>query len=462
MSLLFGTAWQTAAEPSDDAWPRTKRIVPWLVAGFIAMLWLIPFNSVQLAMSLPIDLQLDRLVLPLIFCVWLAAAAVGALHRPWIELTPIHLSLVALVGVAVASILLNFETLSIGQEFGLATKKLLLLASYALFFVLVASVVRPAEVRAFMHLTVGLACVAAAGTIYEYRTDANLFYEWTAAILPDQFRVATPSADGKVDALGRRLIQGPTQHGLEIATLLAMALPLAMVGLIGASSLRRRALYGLVVALLFAGSVSTYRKTAIIAPAAGLVAITLFRPVQMIKLLPLGAVIVVGVHFLSPGALGSSAVQLLPERFDSATVAGRTTDYDAVRPDVLNHPAFGRGYGTYDPHAYRFLDNEYLLRLLETGFVGMAAYLAVILSVLGVSYRWIRRHDPLRGPPALAAAGAASAFLVASALFDAMSFPHVPYVFLSIAGLAAACVRRGEPAQVPSELRRPAVQESLG
>ena len=47
-----------------DNWPRTSRILPWLLAGFIAMLWLVPFNKIQLAMSTPIDMKLDRLVLP--------------------------------------------------------------------------------------------------------------------------------------------------------------------------------------------------------------------------------------------------------------------------------------------------------------------------------------------------------------------------------------------------------------
>jgi hypothetical protein len=37
-------------------WPRTTRVLPWMIAAFIAMLWLVPFNQIALAASLPIDL----------------------------------------------------------------------------------------------------------------------------------------------------------------------------------------------------------------------------------------------------------------------------------------------------------------------------------------------------------------------------------------------------------------------
>jgi O-antigen ligase len=264
-------------------------------------------------------------------------------------------------------------------------------------------------------------------------------------LLPGQFNIDLAGGGAEAfDAQGRRLIQGPTQHGLEIATMLAMALPMTVVALLGSSSLRRRAVFAVAIAFIFAGCVSTYRKTGILAPVAGLAMMALLRPVQMVKLLPLGLIIVVIVHAVSPGALGSVVAQLKPERLDNQSVNQRKADYDAVHPDVFNHPAVGRGYGTYDPHKYRIIDNEYLLRLIETGFLGLAAYLGLMLSVAGTNLRTIRQGHPQRAAPALAAAGAAAAFLVASALFDVMSFPHAPYVFLYIAGLAAACATQRE------------------
>ena len=47
-------------------WPNTTRVLPWMLAAFIAILWLTPFNTISLSASLPFDLKLDRLVLPFI------------------------------------------------------------------------------------------------------------------------------------------------------------------------------------------------------------------------------------------------------------------------------------------------------------------------------------------------------------------------------------------------------------
>jgi hypothetical protein len=58
-------------------WPRTTRVLPWMLAAFIAVLWVVPFNSIGLTVSLPIDLHFDRLVLPIIAGTWLLTIAVG-------------------------------------------------------------------------------------------------------------------------------------------------------------------------------------------------------------------------------------------------------------------------------------------------------------------------------------------------------------------------------------------------
>src|SRR4029079_4691112 len=33
---------------TDDAWPHTTRALPWLLAGFLVMIWLVPFGAVVL------------------------------------------------------------------------------------------------------------------------------------------------------------------------------------------------------------------------------------------------------------------------------------------------------------------------------------------------------------------------------------------------------------------------------
>ena len=72
----------------DDDWPNTTRLLPWLLAGFVAIIWLVPFNSIELNASLPIDLTLDRLVLPFVVVAWILALAAGGRAAPRY---PLHL-----------------------------------------------------------------------------------------------------------------------------------------------------------------------------------------------------------------------------------------------------------------------------------------------------------------------------------------------------------------------------------
>ena len=148
---------------------------------------------------------------------------------------------------------------------------------------------------------------------------------------------------------------------------------------------------------------------------------------------------------------------------DFAHLAGRSfifdSDYDAIRPDVFSHPAFGRGFGSYNHTSYRILDNELLTRLVESGIVGVLAFILIIVTILAVAAPIIRSRDPSRAPPALAIAAAAVPFLVLSALFDEMSFPHAPYALLTLAGLLAVLAsepsdsvdRRSLPEEARSE-----------
>jgi hypothetical protein len=146
------------------------------------------------------------------------------------------------------------------------------------------------------------------------------------------------------------------------------------------------------------------------------------------------------IHLLSPGAFGSIVFQLHANRRNVGTVSDRTSDYDAVRPDVWTHLAFGRGYGTYDHVSYRILDSEMLARLVDTGIIGIVFYVLMIASILLGARRLIRSRHPVWAPPALAVAASAVAFMVVSFLFDVSSFPHTPYIMMSLAGMLAAVV----------------------
>jgi hypothetical protein len=428
-------------------WPRTTRILPWMLAAMMAIVWLVPFNVIQLSVSLPIDLKFDRLVLPFIFATWALMLAVGGPLAPRIQLTWIHGAIGAVLAAACLSLVVDARYLNQTLEFLTSAKKLTLLMSYAMLFVIVASSIRRAEVPAFLKYTLVLAVLCALGTIWEYRFHYNVFYGWSDKLLPGIFTVGHAESSA-VDEIGRRIVLGPGEISLEAAAMMSMGLPIALVGIMQSSRWRERLLYGLAASILLAGAISTYRKTALIAPVSVILTLAYFRRRELVRLAPLAVVVLIAVHLLSPGAFGAIAAQLHPQRLnDVTTVSDRTSDYDAVRPDVWTHLAFGRGYGSYEHTSYRVLDMEMLRELIEVGVVGLVAYIMMSVSIVATARAPIRRRRPEESRVALAAASTAVAFLVISTLFDVMSFPHCPYILLWMAGLLAVVVTN--PAEEP-------------
>jgi hypothetical protein len=415
------------------------------------MLWLVPFNVIQLQSSLPVDLKLDRLILPVIIFSWVLAFAIGGRGAPRWKFTPIHAVIAAFAAVAGLSVVLNASYLNETLELGLAVKKLALLGAYLSIFFIIASVVRKSEIRSFLNLNLVLAAICALGVLWEYRFNLNIFYSWSEALLPGIFQFTSNGAGG-VDEIGRRLVIGPSEHGLEVVAMLSMALPIAIVGLMQSGRRRDRVLYGLAICLLVGATLATYRKSAILAPISACLVLAYFRRRELLKLAPFGLVVLVAIPILSPNALGSILEQLEPHRLGVSTVSDRVSDYDAIRPDILSHPVFGRGYGSYDHNSHRILDNDLLTRLVESGIVGLVAFILIVVTIVAVAAPLIRSRDPARAPPALAIAAGAAPFLVLAALFDIMSFPHAPYILLTLAGFLAVIV--GEAGDRPPLDRR--------
>jgi hypothetical protein len=437
-----GAASRRAASAAGD-WPRTTRVLPWMIAVMMAIVWLVPFNVIQLSVSLPIDLKFDRLVLPFIIATWVLALAAGGPYAPRVRMTWIHVGVLAMMAFACLSLVIDARYLNQTLEFDTSVKKLTLLASYVSLFFIVASVVRRTEVHAFMSYTLALATLCAIGTIWEYRFQYNVFYSLSDQLLPSIFQVGTAES-AAIDSIGRRIVRGPAELPLETVAMIAMGLPVALVRLIGSDETRKRIMYGLAAALMLAAAIATYRKSAFIAPISVILALAYFRRRELLRLAPLGLVVAVAIPILSPGAIQSVAAQLSGKRLNVPTVSDRSSDYDAVRPDVLTHLVFGRGHGSYEHTSYRILDMELLRQLIEVGVLGLAAYLFMIGAIVGVARRPIRARGPTDAPVALAAAAAAVGFLVVSTLFDVMSFPHSPYLVLFMAALLAAVVTARE------------------
>jgi O-Antigen ligase len=432
-----------------DDWPRTWRALPWLLALLLCVLWLIPSEAIELPVPFPVDAHPDRFLILGIVAAALAGALASRRYAPTRAAVGISLALLAFVAVALLSLAVNAQMLTSLGELAPGAKQVALLLSIVAVFFVAATVIRPSELRNFGVLMVVLATIAAIGTIWEYRTDYNVFYDLSAKLFGG-FASVEPAPDSHLDF--RQESFGPTQHGLAMVTMLTLALPFAVMGLISARTHGHRVLYGLAVVLIFAGAVCTQRKTSIVAPAAAILVVAAYRPRQMLRLAPFAALMLVAVHLLAPAALGGVWGQITGGFFESSSTIGRTADYEAIAPDVVTHPMLGRGYGTTDPTRsddYRILDNQYLGWLIQIGFLGLAVYLALLAAAMALAHSVIRRaRDPVSRDTGLAAMAGFAAFCVASALFDLASFIQVPYLFCFIAGLCSVAAASRAPAPV--------------
>jgi hypothetical protein len=215
-------------------WPRTTRLLPWSIAFFLAMVFLFPFDSTDLPIPLPLDATLDRPVLGLIVAIWIASAS-SLIGVRRLGMGPVHWAFAIFALIAVTSVLLNFPTLQRLEQVDVPVKKLALLFSYGVLFSVVASSLRPTEVRRLIVFMVGLASITAIGVIVEYRTGFNAFYSWGEKLLPG---VTPPAELGTYDSIGRKTVVGPTIHPLAAAMMLSLVLPFAVVPLVWLTSRR--------------------------------------------------------------------------------------------------------------------------------------------------------------------------------------------------------------------------------
>ena len=213
-------------------------------------------------------------------------------------------------------------------------KKLATIVSYVLLFVITASVVRRGEVRPFLTYTLVLAVICAVGMIYEYRAEHNVFWELSEKLMPGIFNIEQQLEVGPVvDSIGRRLVWGPAEVPLEAVAMLTLALPIGLVRLLDAKRWGERVLFGLATCILVAAVLATYRKSAFIVPAAVVLALAYYRRRDLIRLAPLGLVVLVTVMTLSPGALSSTFSQFLrSDRTELTTVSDRVATTTRFAP----------------------------------------------------------------------------------------------------------------------------------
>lgn len=247
---------------------------------------------------------------------------------------------------------------------------------------------------------------------------------------------------------------GTAIHPIEFGAVLTMILPFALHYAITdrTRSAGRRWYPVLAIAVAVPISIS---KSAIVSVTVVLIFLlpTMARAIRRRIYAALPALLA-GLYVLVPGLLGTLSGLFTGLLGGDSSTQSRTDSYSFAWHFISRQPFFGRGFQTFLP-SYRIFDNEYLLLLVEAGFVGTFALMG-LFTVGVLSTLRDRRATPDALSRQLGAAFAASvaSALMSFALFDAFSFPMAASLIFLILGCAGAWRRL---AVAPSDVARTGV-----
>jgi len=241
------------------------------------------------------------------------------------------------------------------------------------------------------------------------------------------------------DRGSQRRVAATASHPIEFGVVLAFIFPLALhYALYARRNPRIARLAMILIAVAIPMSVSRSGTLAV-----GISFLTMWFTWpnrQKVNTALLTALFLIIMRFAIPGLLGTIRYLFL-HIFDDESYEGRRQDYTLVGQFIKERLVFGRGFGTFLPELYTYLDNQYLGLLIEVGVIGTAAFVGLLLVGIGCA-RGARHHaDPETRSLGQALAGAIFAALVTVGTFDLLAFGIASGVLFLLVGCAGALWR---------------------
>lgn len=237
-----------------------------------------------------------------------------------------------------------------------------------------------------------------------------------------------------------RRVAATTAHAIEFSVVLAMLLPLAIQQGFNATS-RKLAWWG-AAAVIAAGIPLSLARSGVIGILAVAIMILPSMPRERRRIAyAAGLGYLVAMRLLFPGVLGTIKALFVYAGVDPSVTA-RTNDYAYVGAFLSESPLLGRGFGTFVPTEYDFIDNQYLVTIVETGLLGLCALLGLLLVGMAAARGARRRSSdgPTRDTAQALAAGILVALLT-SATFDFFGFGTARALLCLLLGCAGALWR---------------------
>jgi polysaccharide biosynthesis protein PslJ len=247
---------------------------------------------------------------------------------------------------------------------------------------------------------------------------------------------------------GLRRVQATTGSPIEFGLVLACVLPIAVhYAKYAPPGKRGRSwLYVLLIALALPMSLA---RTGFVGGA--IVFVVMFvgwNARERVQALLAVTVFTLALRAAKPGFVGT-IVGLFTNAAGDSSVTHREQDLARSGFLVRQSFLFGRGFGTFIPSEFTppyqpvaSLDNQYLGSLIETGIVGLACLILLLLIWVFTALGARRRsRDPATRELALGLAGSALALAFGLYVFDAFSFATVSGLMFVLLGMTGALWR---------------------
>ena len=237
----------------------------------------------------------------------------------------------------------------------------------------------------------------------------------------------------------QRRVAATASHPIEFGVVLAFIFPIALHYALYA---RRHTGFAKLAMLLIAVAIPmSVSRSGILALAITFLAMWFTWPNrQKVRTALLTGVFLMVMRLAIPGLLGTIRYLFL-HMFDDESYQGRKQEYSLVGDLIKQRPVFGRGFGTFLPEIYTYLDNQYLGLLIEVGIVGTTAFVGLLLVGIGCGRGARRMADPETRSLGQALAGSILAALITVGTFDLLAFGIASGVLFLLIGCAGALWR---------------------
>ena len=418
-----------------------SRLLRWrsLLGAIVLVILFIPIRRYTMPGNLPFSLEPYRILVALVALVWVTSLLIDSrvrLRRTGLE---------GPLGLFVVSALLSelFNPSRAGALTTEVVKKLSFFASFFIVLYFIRSVIRTqADMDFIAKLFVTGGVTVAVLTAIESRTGFNAFNHLQGIVPLLHF-------DGlSWSDINRYTLRayGSAQHAIAMGAGLVLLIPLAVYLVKRTGQARWR----FAIAFLLVGTLATRSRTSILMLLTLGIVYCVLRWDAMKRLWPLVIPLVLAAQLALPGTIGSIKASFFPQgglvAQQSAGAggygSGRIADLGPGLHEWWQRPVFGEGFGTRitdraDGNAL-ILDNQWLGTLLETGIVGVVAWIWLFgRFVRKLGYEARRDHTAL-GWLFTGLAAAISAYAVSMFFYDAFSFIQEVFILFILLGIGSA------------------------